>query len=146
MNEKKDSQLTSIAVDTGVLVEFLEDSILGKKFSQKVLENPQVKIFYISPLVDTELKYIFCRRSGFQNAIKYASEFLKDFIIYSESELRDEAYHLKCKFPISIADCYSLAIGKIRNIPVYMKKEEEIDKVLEELLSVVKIIYIDNVV
>jgi len=146
MNEKKDSQITSIAVDTGVLIEVLEDSTLGKAFFHEILENPQFKTFYISPLVDMELKYIFCRKSGYQNAKEFVSEFLKDFIIYSESELRDEAFHLKCKFPISIADCYSLAIGKIRIIPVYMKKEEEIGQVLDELSSVVEIKFIDNLV
>jgi hypothetical protein len=145
MSEKKDLQKASITVDTGILIELLEDSDLGKVFYQKVLEKPQFQNIYISPLTDTELKYIFCRRNGYNDAKELVLEFLKDFIICSESELRDEAFRLKCNFPISIADCYSLAVGKVFNIPVYMIKEKEIEKVIDKLLSMVKVIFIDDI-
>ena len=145
MSEKKDLQETSIAVDTGILIEILEDSDLGKVFYQKVLESLQFQKIYISPLTDTELKYIFCRQSGYKEAKELVLEFLKDFIICSESELRDEAFRLKCNFPISIADCYSLAVGKVLNIPVYMIKEKEIEKVIDKLLSMVKVIFVDEI-
>ena len=145
MSEKKNLQDASITVDTGILIELLEDSDLGKVFYQKVLEKPQFQNIYISPLTDTELKYIFCRRNGYNDAKELVLEFLKDFIICSESELRDEAFRLKCNFPISIADCYSLAVGKVFNIPVYMIKEKEIEKVIDKLLSMVKVIFIDDI-
>ena len=145
MSEKKDLQETSIAVDTGILIEILEDSDLGKVFYQKVLESLQFQKIYISPLTDTELKYIFCRRSGYKDAKELVLEFLKDFIICSESELRDEAFRLKCKFSISIADCYSLAVGKVFNVPVYMKQEKEIEQVINEVLSMVKVIIVDDI-
>ena len=48
MNEKKSLQNASIAVDTGVLIEFLEDSALGRAFYQEVLEKPQFQKFYIT--------------------------------------------------------------------------------------------------
>lgn len=145
MNEKKDSQNASIAVDTGVLFEFLNDSDLGKVFYQKILINPQFQKIYVSPLTEVELKYLMCRQSSYKDAKEFISDFLKDFIIYPESELRDETFRLKCNFPISIADCYSLAVGKILNIPIYMKKEKEIDQVLDRLLSIVKIKFIDDI-
>ena len=145
MNEKKDLQEASITVDTGILIELLEDSDLGKVFYQKVLEKPQVQNIYISPLTDTELKYIFCRRNGYEEAKELVSEFLKDFIICSESKLRDEAFRLKCNLPISVADCYSLAVGRVFNIPVYMIKEKEIEKVIDKLLSMVKVIFINEI-
>ena len=145
MSEKKDLQETSIAVDTGILIEILEDSDLGKVFYQKVLERLQFQKIYISPLTDTELKYIFCRRNGYKDAKELVLEFLKDFIICSESKLRDEAFRLKCNFPISIADCYSLAVGKVFNIPVYMIKVKEIEKVIDKLLLMVKVIFIDDI-
>jgi len=145
MSEKKDLQGASIAVDSGILIELLEDSDLGKVFYEKVLARLQFQNIYISPLTDTELKYIFCRRNGYKEAKELVLEFLKDFIICSENELRDEAFRLKCNFPISIADCYSLAVGRVFNIPVYMIKEKEIEKVLDKLLSMVKVIFIDDI-
>lgn len=146
MNEKKDTLIddTSIVVDTSVLMEVLDDTLMGKEFFQKVLSITQIQKFYISPLVDTELKYILCRLKGHENAIKITSEFLKDFTIYSEKKLRDEAAHLKCNFAISLADCYGLATAKLLKIPIYMKKENEIEKILSELSNLVKIIFIDD--
>ena len=145
MSEKKNLQNASITVDTGILIELLEDSDLGKVFYQKVLAKPQFQNIYISPLTDTELKYIFCRQNGYKDAKELVLEFLKDFNICTESELRDEAFRLKCNFPISIADCYSLAVGKVFNIPVYMIKVKEIEKVIDKLLLMVKVIFIDDI-
>ena len=135
---------TSIVVDTSVLMEILDETQLGENFFQKVLSITHIQEFYISPLVDTELKYILCRQKGYEDAIKITSEFLKDFTIYSEEKLRDEAAHLKCNFAISLADCYSLATAKLLDIPVYMKKEDEIEKVFSELSNLVNIKFIDN--
>lgn len=146
MNEKKNMLIgdTSIVVDTSVLMEILDETQLGENFFQKVLSITHIQEFYISPLVDTELKYILCRQKGYEDAIKITSEFLKDFTIYSEEKLRDEAAHLKCNFAISLADCYSLATAKLLDIPVYMKKEDEIEKVFSELSNLVNIKFIDN--
>ena len=135
---------TSIVVDTSVLMEILDETQLGENFFQKVLSITHIQEFYISPLVDTELKYILCRQKGYEDAIKITSEFLKDFTIYSEEKLRDEAAHLKCNFAISLADCYSLATAKLLDIPVYMKKEDEIEKVFSEISTLVNIKFIDN--
>ena len=146
MNEKKNMLIddTSIVVDTSVLMEILDETQLGEIFFQKVLSITHIQEFYISPLVDTELKYILCRQKGYEDAIKITSEFLKDFTIYSEEKLRDEAAHLKCNFAISLANCYSLATAKLLDIPVYMKKEDEIEKVFSELSTLVNIKFIDN--
>lgn len=144
MNAREKSNETAIVVETGALIELLENTDLGEAFSANILENPRFLRFYISPLTDTELKYIFCRRSGFQEAIKLVSEIIKDFIICSEANLRDKAIQLKCTFPISLADCYSLAIGILLKIPICMKKEEEITQISSDLSSLVKIIFIDD--
>ena len=146
MNEKKDMLIddTSIVVDTSVLMEILDETQMGEIFFQKVLSITYIQEFYISPLVDMELKYILCRQKGYENGIKITSEFLKDFTIYSEEKLRDKAAHLKCNFAISLADCYSLATAKLLDIPVYMKKEDEIEKVFSELSTLVNIKFIDN--
>ena len=135
---------SAIVIDTGALIELLEDSKLGKILSEKFLQNPEIERYYISPLTDTELKYIFCRRNGYEEAKEIVNNFLKDFIICSENHLRDEAYRLKCEFPISLADSYSLAVAIILKIPLCMKKEEEIQNNLKTLSARVKLIFIDD--
>ena len=144
MSVKNGFNDTALVVDTGILVELLEDTEIGGRFSKNFLENEQYERYYISPLTDTELKYIFCRRVGQKEAKKIVTEFLKDFIICSESNLRDEAFRLKCEFPISLADSYTLAVAVLLNIPSCMKKEKEIQDNLDELSKQVNILFIDN--
>lgn len=141
---KKDSQNDSIVIDTSVLVEFLEDTELGKKFYKEILSDPNILNFYIAPIVDTELKYILCRRKGYDKAIQTVSDFLKDFTFYEEDGLRDETAFLKCNYAISLADCYGLAIAKLLDIPFFMKKEGEIDKILNNISTIVEIRFIDD--
>ena len=117
---------------------------MGRKFQESVLENEDFEKFYISPLVITELEYIYCRKIGFELAKKRVVGFLKDFNISEESQLRDEAAKLKCQFAISIADCYSIALAILKNIPIYMKHETEIDSVLKEQKFPAQIIFIDD--
>lgn len=135
---------SSIAIDTGVLVEYLEDSALGKKFKERILEDEDFEEFFISPLVYTEMLYIYCRKLGFDQAKKTVQVLLKDFIISEELQLRDEAAKLKCQYTISIADCYSIALAIKRNIPLYMKKEAEIDNALKNGNFPAQIRLIDN--
>lgn len=68
MNVTEDFHNSAIVIDTGALIELLEDSKLGKILSEKVLQNPEIERYYISFLTDTELKYIFCRRNGYEEA------------------------------------------------------------------------------
>ena len=144
MNEKNDFRDTALVVDTGVLVELLEDSKIGREFFNQFLEAGKFKRYYISPLTNTELKYIFCRKMGYKEAKRIVTEFLKDFIICSESDLRNEAIRFKCEFPISLADSYTLAVALLLKIPLCMKKEKEIQDNLDGLSKKVNILLIDN--
>ena len=55
---------------------------------------------------------------------------LQDFTICNEIELRAGAAELKFQRSISLADCYSIAVARRKQIPIFMKKEAEI---LEEM-------------
>lgn len=132
-----ESPLT-IVLDTGILIDLLE----GKR---EALFNDIVnglKLAYVTRISLTELHYILCRKLG-----KYeASEILRNlmesnFVMPIDTmELYSIAAELKCRFSIALGDCFSLALGKSSNSPVYMKHEKEIDKVAVELLKVTKIV------
>jgi hypothetical protein len=112
-------------------------------FKLNVLKNPQFALFFLSPLVATELKYITCRKFGFERAKEIVDSFLKNFIIPPERELRNEASKLKCRLPVSLADCYSLAISKLNSIPIYFKKKREITDNIQ-LFAKFEIRFIDD--
>ena len=134
----------TVVIDTGALIETLENTKIGKGFYEIILKDPNIDQFLVSPLVATELKYILCRKFGFNKANQIINDFLKNFVIWKEENLRDNAAQFKCQYPISLADCYSLALAKIENIPIYMKKEAEIENIIQKLLLEVQIHFIDN--
>jgi len=144
LSEKKGSQNNSIIADTSVLIEYLEDTELGRKFFDQVLSNPQIEKYFIAPIVDTELKYILCRKTSYDEAVKSVNKFLKDFILYPEENLRDEAAKLKCNFAISLAVCYSIATAIVLDGPLYIKRQREIEKILDELTEIVDLNFIND--
>ncbi len=110
----------SIAIDTGVLLELLSKSELGIKFDNSIIKAPNIENFYISPFVEAELLYIRCRKTNFLQAKQIIKDFLQPFIMIKESEIRYKAAELKCKYSISLADCYIIALGIKKSIPVFM--------------------------
>lgn len=131
---------SGIVLDTGVMVEILEDK-------QKTLFNHIISGLmraYITSLSLTELQYVMCRKLGSSEAGNVMEEFISSNLVMPlEIEGTGRiAADLKCKFPIAIADCYSLALGKQLGLPVYMRKEKEIVRVLSELKKEVEIIFV----
>ena len=77
--------------------------------------------FYVSPLVETELLYIICRTHGFDYARVAVTELLQDFIVESEETLKDDAARLKCRYAISLAGCYSVAVAILRKAALHQE-------------------------
>lgn len=122
----------SIAIDTGALVELLGKTSLGSKFKDLVLKDPAYRQFHVSPITVMELLYLSGRTAGFSNAREKVNEFIKPFIVCDERVLRVEAARVKTTLPIALADCYSIALGLVMDMPVYMKREAEIDAIFQK--------------
>jgi predicted nucleic acid-binding protein len=142
MTEKSNS----IAIDTGILLELFGKTPLGLKFKHEILLNPIYHEFVISPLTVMELLYILGRKVGFTQAKTILDDFLvSPFLIPDEKVLREDAAKLKINFGIALADCYSLAIGIVHHIPVFMKKEKEISKILKKINNSVVLQIFDEI-
>ena len=135
----------SVAIDTGVLLELLSKTELGIKFENSIIKAPNIKNFYISPIVEAEMIYIRCRKTNFEQAKQIIQDFLQPFIMIKESEIRYKAAKLKCNYSISLADCYIIAVGIKKSIPVFMKREEEIEKIITSLKKEAIIYFIDDI-
>ena len=132
MNGNTRSSINSAVLDTSVLMEVLGNTRLGETVKNVVLKDPAMERFYISPLAVTELLYLVARTAGFQVALQQVEGFTKVFTICEEKELRVEAARMKTALALSLADCYALAIGSLRGIPVYFKREMEFDAMLKK--------------
>lgn len=144
MSETKNSQANSVVFDTSVLIEYIEDTDLGKKIFKELISNPSIERYYVPTIVDLELKYILCRRMGFQAGINTVNNLLKDFIFFNSKDLRDKTAYIKCNYAISIADSYVIASAILLDVPIYMKREQEIENVLKSISKLVEIKFIND--
>ena len=138
------ARVDSAGIDTGTLMELLGNTAMGVKFKEQVLEDTNLQDFYLSPITVAELLYLLGRKLGFPKAQQTIGDFIKPFIICDEKELRIEAARLKMDHAISLADCYSLSIGVVKTIPVYMKRESEMDELLQNVNLPIDIRFIDD--
>ncbi|MBN2153149.1 MAG: PIN domain-containing protein [Candidatus Lokiarchaeota archaeon] len=132
MNGNKRSSTNVAVLDTSVLMEILGNTQLGETVKNVVLKDPAMERFYISPIAVTELLYLVARTAGFQMALQQVEGFTKVFTICDEKRLRIEAARIKSALALSLADCYALAIGSLRGILVYFKRESEFDAILKK--------------
>lgn len=138
------ANVDSAGIDTGTLIELLGNTELGNKFKVQVLEDTNLQNFYLSPITVAELLYLLGRKLGFSKAQQIIGDFIKPFIICEEKELRIEAARLKADHTISLADCYSLSIGIMKIIPVYLKRESEMEEILQKGKLPIDIRFIDD--
>lgn len=136
-----DTQIKAAALDTGVLIEYLsldKEKPKEKKFlkhlEELLLETDKYRILYIPSIVKSELLYITCRLKGWEEAKTTIDDFLTNFVILRVPDLDEIAARIKCKIPVALADCYTLAIGKFLSTPTYFIRETELSKKVQKII------------
>lgn len=121
----------AIVLDTGVLLDVLDgnNEIMYDKLVQNSVEA------YISRISLTELTYVVCRKIGGESGRSVINDLLASNLvkILSHEEVHKLAAEFKCRYSISIGDCYSLGLAKLMSLPVYFRPEREIILILEKL-------------
>jgi len=120
--------------DTSVLIEILFATDVGNELIDNILNN-NIKP-YTTTLNITEALYVTCRLLGMREARKRIELLLNSgyFKTVSSDNVNFEAAECKCKFPISIVDCHTLALARKYEIPVlFYRLEEEFKLVINEI-------------
>ncbi|PWI46278.1 hypothetical protein CEE45_17705 [Candidatus Heimdallarchaeota archaeon B3_Heim] len=141
-NNSEDAQIKAATLDTGVLIEYLsldkekpKENMFLKHLEEILLETDKYRILYIPSIVKSELLYITCRLKGWEEAKTTIDDFLTNFVILRVPDLDGIAARIKCKVPIALADCYTLAIGKFLSTPTYFINEIELSKKVQKIIS-----------
>jgi predicted nucleic acid-binding protein len=93
-----------------------------------------------------ETLYTICRKEGLQRALDFVKEVSKRVKIIPSERVTPIAGQFKCKYSISLADCWVLATAKIQNIPaLFAFKEKELQEHLESLKHEVEVIFLEEV-
>lgn len=126
-----------LVLDSSVLIAYftnertdivsLLDTFVFNQDSSLILYNHHVSL--------TEIYYILCRKINSEEARKILDDFSGVFNIISEKWLLEKAGLIKCKFPISLADCYSIALGISQDCPILFMEEQELSKDIVEKIN-----------
>ncbi|PNV77847.1 MAG: hypothetical protein C0200_04100 [Thermoproteota archaeon] len=130
---------------TSTMLELIYSTEGGKKLkealkSERVLGNT-------SEVNIAELRYVFCRRVGEEEAKKRVDALISSgyIVLHEISKLIDYASHYKCKRSISLVDCFTLALAKEMGVPaVFAKKEEELLREMSREKFDVEIVFLED--
>jgi predicted nucleic acid-binding protein len=136
-----------VAVDTGVLLEYLTGTDNGKKIDQLVFKNSFIISISVSPLTIVEIYYIVRRKTTSQRTKTVVRDLKKLVKIIPIEEYLELTGEVKAETSFSIADSAIIALAEYRDIPVIFKKEQEIENKLKKTISkrfTSQIIFIDD--
>lgn len=123
-------QHPSMVLDTGIWISYIEkeDSNLTTILKENLFYENSNKKIYGNIYILSEIGYILCRLHG-TKASKEIVSFIESAIIKVNPEkLFRIAAEIKCHFPISLSDCFSIATGKYQKCPILFKPEEELSE------------------
>ncbi len=137
----------SIALDTGLLLEFFTNGPLAELVTEEIFNNSEVKTIYIHDYTITELFSVICKQKGVDFAEEAVEELMKFTKVVSTNKLRYIAGEFKAKRNLSMSDCFSLSISKRYKIPVLFKKKQDLEVEMKkrpfEMYNKIDVISID---
>lgn len=134
--------LQELAVDTGVLIEFLCGTPLGLKFGEKVAKGDV--LLYITETTVSEVYYILCRQLGTAEAKRKTKILLDSVEVVETKEMQILAGEYKCKRSISLSDCFTIAAAKITGVPALFKKEQELLEEIKKEKFDIEILFVED--
>ncbi|WP_455283878.1 PIN domain-containing protein [[Eubacterium] cellulosolvens] len=93
----------------------------------------------------SETLYVICRIDGVEKAQRFIEECAKETVVVPSERVAPLAGHLKCRYPISLADCWALATAKAFDVPcLFAFRESEIVRNLDLIRREVQVKFLDE--
>ena len=122
-------QRRGYALDASVLIEILAGSDIIRELVDAIIAGDVEP--YAVRLGLTEALYITCRLWGRDRALQRMGVLMESetITIIEDHEVWEHAADCKCKIPISLGDCYTLAAAKKYGLtPLFLKPERELKR------------------
>ena len=113
--------------DTSVLVELIAGTKLGSMVYEALKEDLVKPV--TSELNIAELRYILCRKVGRAKSTEIVTDLLSSgyLQVLPISGLIEDASRLKCEGPLSLVDCFTIALGeKLKLAVAFARREREL--------------------
>ena len=122
------NETTSLILDTSILLCYFMDEIqeVNSILENYVFTSNSNITLYGHSLIKTELFYITCRLKGNEEAEHLVRKLESIMNTINDNWLYRKAASIKCKFPIAISDCYSIALAMLQDCPVFFLPEKEL--------------------
>lgn len=133
------------ATDASTLLELVYGTAVGERLLNAMLDETIETITH--ELAIAELRYILCRKVGKEKAKSRVEKLLASGYIVVEdvSELIETAADYKCDRAISLPDCFTLSLGKMRSLPVlFAWKERELTAEMERVPFDLDILFLED--
>jgi uncharacterized protein len=121
-------QQEKIVLDTGIWISYLhnEDKTLKEILEKSIFSEESDTIVVGNSLLLSEIYYIICRSQGVEKSTEVMNDLISILILSENYALVELAGRIKCRYSISLADCYSIATGILYECPVLFKQEGEL--------------------
>ena len=123
-------------LDGGVLIALAAGERTAGEISDEISSGTGV--YMCTELAMTEMTYIICRKAGWDLASDKARRLAKSSAIkvIPTELLWSEAARIKCKVPIALPDCFTVAAARITHgSAVFVRRETElVDAIDRDLL------------
>jgi len=120
----------NLVLDTSVLLGYLirEARDINYLLEEYVFTQESKILLYGHNLIKSELFYITCREKGMTEAEMVLKKTESIMNIISDTWLFKKAANIKCRYPIAISDCYSIALAILQECPVFFLPEAELSR------------------
>jgi predicted nucleic acid-binding protein len=119
---------------------------LGQKL-KKALETNMIEA-YTTELAITELRYVLCRKFGWQQSKERVNKLLASgyFTVKDTSQLINEAAKIKCQRAISLPDCFILALAnKIAGNALFARQEQELAEEMAKKSFSITLLFLEEI-
>ena len=136
-----------LSIDSSVLIAYLLGEETGEFARTHVFQTGKVILF--NRLGLTEVFYTLCRKRGINFAKESVTTFIQTrYCTFEDSDdLAIEAAAYKCERAVSLADCYVIALAKLRgSTAVFARREKEIVAEISRKKFDVPILFLEDLV
>lgn len=139
--------MSRIAIDTGVLVDYIDKKSPYHEQAKAIMDSLGRIELFLPSITLAEVCYVTARvleekkvRDSLDKAIQFVRwlYFHPAVTVVDELDMHIEAAKIKLKYKIALADCYVLALSKLKMCKaVFRKREREMTEEIEKNFDVI---------
>ena len=124
-----------IVVDTGIVIEYLNGSEVGKKIKENIFLNEFIVSILATPVLAIEIYYLLRRKSSMKFTMETIKKLQSIITLIPLDEYINNCGEIKAKHPFALSDCCTLGLAQFKDIKALFIHEREIDQQLQKIGS-----------